>query len=107
LADQEPVKGSFPVFRRASGGPGPEPGPVFFGAFVDFEGTRLAVVSTFANAVYIFDRQNSEWVYSFRLVPAAGDTFQRRTVAMSGEELLLGSPGELGGGYLFLFDLSP
>jgi hypothetical protein len=69
----------------------------------------LALVSTFANAVYVFDRQGSDWVYPYLVTPAPGfgDDFQRRTVAISGDSLLLGSPGELGGGYLFLFDLSP
>jgi hypothetical protein len=108
LADQDPVSGAFRL-GRVPGDPGPDPGAAFFGAFVAFEGSRLAVVSTFANAVYVFDRQGSDWVYPYLVTPAPGfgDDFQRRTVAISGDSLLLGSPGELGGGYLFLFDLSP
>jgi hypothetical protein len=84
-------------------------GAVFFGAFVEFEASRLAVVSTFANAVYIFDREGEGWVYAFRITPAPayGDDFQRRTAAMSGARLVLGSPGELGGGNVFVFELGP
>jgi hypothetical protein len=84
-----------------------EPGATFFGAYVDIEGNRLAVIATFANTVYVFERQGPGWVYRFRISPGAdyGDDFQRRTVAMSGNDLLLGSPGELGGGYAFVFNL--
>jgi hypothetical protein len=109
LTDQEPVHGAPRFFGREHGGPGADPGEAFFGAFVEFEESRLAVVSTFANTVYVFDRQDSEWVYRFLVTPAPGfgDDFQRRTVAMSGDSLLLGSPGELGGGYIFVFNLVP
>jgi hypothetical protein len=86
-----------------------EPDAAFFGASVKLEGSRLAVVSFFANAAYVFDRQGSDWIYRFRVSPGPtyGDDFQSRTVAMSGHDLLLGSPGELGGGHAFVFDLSP
>jgi hypothetical protein len=88
----------------------PDPGPVFFGAFVAFEGQRLAVVSTFANTVYIFERQGENWIYRSRLTPGGdmgdADDFQRRVVAMDGTRLILGSPGELGGGGIFEFDLA-
>jgi len=86
----------------------PNPGATFFGASVEFEKSRLAVVSTFANAVYVFERQDLDWIYQFRITPGQyGDDFQRRTVAMSGNCLILGSPGELGGGNIFVFNLPP
>lgn len=104
LASGETVPGALHFF-------GPDPGAVFFGAFVDFEGDRLAVVATFANTAYVFERHESDWVYQFRIIPAGedgiGDDFQRRTVAMSGSNLLMGSPGELGGGEIYLFNLAP
>jgi hypothetical protein len=86
----------------------PNPGATFFGAAVAFDQSRLAVISTFANTVYVFEPQEADWAYQFRITPGQiGDTFQRRTAAMSGDQLLLGSPGELGGGYIFVFDLAP
>ena len=100
LAPGEQVPGALTMFF-------PDAGAAFFGASVEFEGNRLAVVSTFANTVYVFERQGPDWIYQFRITPGAdyGDDFQRRTVAMSGNVLLLGSPGELGGGYAFVFNL--
>jgi hypothetical protein len=73
------------------------------------EGNRLGVVSTFANTAYVFERQGREWVYRFRATPGTtgGDDFMRRTVAFSDDRLLLGSPGDLGGGFISVFDLSP
>jgi len=50
LAPGDPVPGALPFF-------GHDPGPIFFGVFVEIEGNRLAVVSTFANTAYIFERQ--------------------------------------------------
>ena len=85
----------------------PQPAAVFFGAAVAMHGERLAVLSTFANSIYVFERQAGGWQYRFRLSPGPGitDDFQRRVVALDGPRLLLGSPGELGDGDLFLFDL--
>ena len=96
----EQVPGALPFF-------GPDPGPVFFGAQLQIEENRLAVVSIFANTVYVFERQDQGWVYQYRITPGAEffDDFQRRTVAMSGGDLLLGSPGELGGGNVHIFTL--
>lgn len=101
LAPGEQVPGTMPAVS-------PEPGATFFGAFVRSDvGNRLAVISTFANTVYVFERQGVDWIYRYLVTPAPGfgDDFQRRTVAMSGDDMLLGSPGELGGGELFVFNL--
>jgi hypothetical protein len=84
------------------------PAATCFGAYVKMEGNRLAVVSTFANAAYVFEWQGENWTYQYRVTPGAEyfDDFQRRTVALNGNTLLLGSPGELGGvNNLFLFML--
>lgn len=108
LAPQERVPGALNLFVPRPGLPGPDPGSVFFGAFVEMMGNRLAVVSTFANSVYVFDKVDTDWEYSFLITPANfGDDFQRRTVAFHGDKLLLGSPGELGGGWVLVFDLAP
>jgi hypothetical protein len=102
LAPEEAAPGALPFF-------GPDPGGVFFGAFVDLEGNRLSVVSTFANTAYVFERQGSGWTYRFRMTPGGDghDDFMRRTVALDGSTLLLGSPGDLGGGNVFVFELPP
>jgi hypothetical protein len=102
LAAGEAVPGALPFF-------GPDPGPIFFGAYVNLEGNRLGVVSTFANAAYLFERRETGWTYQFRMTPGTegSDDFMRRTVALDGDTFLLGSPGDLGGGNLFVFELSP
>jgi hypothetical protein len=100
LAPDVMVVGGLPFF-------GPHPGSVFFGAYVDFDGNRLAVISTFANTIYVFEHQSTGWVYRYLVTPGPvyGDDFQRRTGAMSGSDLLIGSPGELGGGNIYLFNI--
>jgi hypothetical protein len=102
LAPGELVAGALPFFSS-------DPAAAFFGSSVDIEGSRLAVIATFANTVDIFERQGREWVYRYRISPGTdyGDDFQLRTVAMSGSTLLQGSPGELGGGEIFVFSLPP
>jgi len=102
LAPREAVPGALWLSREDP----EDPGATFFGADVEIEDNRLAVVSTFANSVYVFERQESGWAYRFRLIPEYHDDFQRRTVAISGNRLLIGSPGELGGGSAFVFDLA-
>ncbi len=86
----------------------PDPGAAFFGANVDLEGDRLAVVSTFADAVYVFERQASSWAYQYLLVPGdgSGDDFKRNTALLDGDRLMLASPGDLGGGTINVFQLS-
>lgn len=102
LASGEAVPGGLPFF-------GSDPGAIFFGAFVDLEGDRLSVVSTFANTAYLFERQESGWIYRFRMTPGieGSDDFMRRTVALNSNNFLLGSPGDLGGGNVFVFNLPP
>lgn len=102
LAPGQAAPGSLPFF-------GPDPGPVFFGAFVELEGDQLGVISTFANTAYVFERQGKDWIYRARVTPGAagGDDFMRRTLALSGDRLLLGSPGDLGGGFVTVFELAP
>ncbi len=101
LAPGDLAPGALPFFSS-------DPAAAFFGSSVDIEGNRLAVISTFANTVDVFEHQGQEWVYRFRLSPGTDyiDDFQLRTVAMSGSILAQGSPGELGGGEIFIFDLS-
>ena len=96
----EAVSGALPFF-------GQDPGPVFFGAYVKLMGNHLGVVSTFANTAYLFERQDDGWTYQFRMTPGIEgfDDFMRRTVAWDGNTFLLGSPGDLGGGNVFVFDL--
>jgi hypothetical protein len=100
IASGEAVPGASTFF-------GPDPGPIFFGAFVNLEGKRLSVVSTFANTAYLFERQDDGWTYRYRVTPGAegSDDFMRRTVAVDSNVLVLGSPGDLGGGNIFMFDL--
>jgi hypothetical protein len=104
LAQGEAIQGALPFF-------GSDPGSTFFGAFVKLDGNRLGVVSTFANAAYIFETQGSGWDYHYRIIPVdesgGGDDFQRRTIALSGDSLLMGSPGEIMGGEVYLFNLPP
>jgi hypothetical protein len=93
LAPGEAVPGGLTFF-------GLDPGAIFFGAFVEIEGNRLSVVSAFDNTAYVFERQGRDWIYRFRLIPVAEngdpDDFQRRTVVLRGNSLLMGSPGDLG-----------
>jgi hypothetical protein len=105
LEPGEPAPGALPFF-------GPHPAAAFFGSYVDMEGSRLAVVSTFANAVHVFDRRGEGWQYRFMIFTVnkdghASDDFMRRVVALRDDQLLLGTPGDLGGGVMFLYDLPP
>jgi len=102
LAAGQAAPGALPFF-------GADPGPIFFGSYVKLVGNRLGAVSTFANSAYLFDRQDSGWVYRFRMTPGGemSDDFMRRTVAWDGDTFLLGSPGDLGGGNVLVFDLVP
>lgn len=99
--DSDPsVPGSLPFF-------GDQPGAVFFGAHVNLEGNRLAVVSMFANTAYIFDLDSGRWVYRWRITPGLDyyDDFMRRITCMEGDSLIYGSPGDLGGGNVLAFTL--
>jgi hypothetical protein len=86
-----------------------EIGASFFGAYVEFQGEQLAVISTFADAVHVFqlnpdEKGNETWTYTHRYSPAVGDDFMRRVVAMSRRTLVLGASGELGEGEIFIFE---
>ena len=70
----------------------------FFGATVDLDGEQLAVTSGYANVTHVFKRRNGEWIYSVRIKPWDGELVEdyAQVVAISGETLLLGTPGEFG-----------
>ncbi|MBK8900267.1 MAG: hypothetical protein IPM53_03720 [Anaerolineaceae bacterium] len=82
----------------------------FFGATVDLGGDRLAVTAGFANATYVFERQDGSWVYRFSVKPANEkmevweDSAQ--VVRISGPILLLGTPSEFGNS-AYVFRLAP
>jgi hypothetical protein len=81
----------------------------FFGTTVDLDGNRLAVTAGFANATYIFERQGQGWVYRYSLTPSPdGELWEdyAQVVALSGDTLLLGTPGEFGNS-AYVFDLNP
>jgi hypothetical protein len=72
----------------------------FFGETVDLDGNQLAVTSGFANATYVFERSDQDWVYRFRITPSQVDDglwedFDQ-IVTLSDSILLLGTPGEHG-----------
>jgi hypothetical protein len=72
----------------------------FFGATVDLDRSRLAMTAGFANATYVFERSDSEWVYRFSVKPSqekielVEDWAQ--VVRISGQTLLLGTPSDFG-----------
>jgi hypothetical protein len=80
----------------------------FFGATVDLDGSQLAVTAGFANATYIFEHQDVEWVYRFSIKPVdekveLWEDFAQ-VVKISGKTLLLGTPGEFGNS-AYVFDI--
>lgn len=81
----------------------------FFGATVDLDQNQLAVTAGFANATYIFERRDEDWVYRFSITPGQQkeelweDSAQ--VVAISGRTLLLGTPSEFGNS-AYVFRLS-
>lgn len=91
----------------------------FFGATADLDGNRLAVTAGFANATYIFERQGEDWSYRFSISPSREDVkgwedFEdvmiwedfAQVAAISGDTLLLGTPGEFGDS-AYVFSLAP
>jgi len=78
-----------------------EPEISFFGATVDLDGEQLAVTAGYANATYLFKRQDQEWIYRFRFFPGQsrkiGSEDYAQIVRIDGCTLLLGTPGEFGG----------
>lgn len=80
----------------------------FFGATVDLDENLLAVTAGYANATYVFEHQGQDWLYRFRIAPRpekAGlwEDFAQ-VVTISGETVLLGTPGEFGDA-AYVFDL--
>jgi hypothetical protein len=108
MAAADPAPGEMNVFQfaRTPMPSLPDVGQAFFGYTVKAVGDRLGVVAMFSNTAYILERQGGEWVYLYRVIPENfGDDFQRRTVALEGTRLVLGSPGDLGGGHVLVFTL--
>jgi len=80
----------------------------FFGATIDLDDDLLVVTAGYANATYVFEHQGQDWLYRFRIVPRpekAGlwEDFAQ-VVTISGDTLLLGTPGEFGDA-AYVFDL--
>jgi hypothetical protein len=77
-----------------------EPEISFFGATVALDGDRLAVTAGFANATYLFERREEGWVYRSKFTPRREDGGMwedfAQVVAINGDTLLLGTPGEFG-----------
>ena len=80
----------------------------FFGATVDLDENLLAVTAGYANATYVFEHQRQDWAYRFRIVPRPEEPGLwedfAQVVAISGDTLLLGTPGEFGNS-AYVFDL--
>jgi hypothetical protein len=87
-----------------------EPEISFFGATVDLDGKQLAVTAGFANATYVFERRDRDWVYRFSIIPGReGEGLwedSAQVVRISGDALLLGTPGEFGNS-AYVFRLGP
>jgi hypothetical protein len=85
------------------------PDATFFGATVDLDGRQLAVTAGFANATYLFQGQDQNWVYrySFKPSPIKVEAWEdyAQVAAISGSTLLLGTPGEFGNS-AYVFDLA-
>ena len=80
----------------------------FFGATVDLDENLLAVTAGYANATYVFERQGQDWVYRFRIAPRPEEPGLwedfAQVVTISGDTVLLGTPGEFGNS-AYVFDL--
>jgi hypothetical protein len=88
------------------------PAITFFGSTVDLDENRLAVTSGYANATYVFEGGGRNWTYRFSLAPGrtSGDVWEdyAQVVRLSGDTLLLGTPGEFGNSvYVFNLTVSP
>ena len=80
----------------------------FFGKTVDLDGSLLAVTAGFANATYIFEHSDQDWIYRFRIIPiqvneGLWEDFDQ-IVTISDGTLLLGTPGEFGNS-AYVFDV--
>ncbi len=76
------------------------PAVTFFGSTVDLDGNRLAVTSGYANATYVFEGGGQNWTYRFSLAPSRtkAEVWEdfAQVVRLSGDTVLLGTPGEFG-----------
>jgi hypothetical protein len=76
------------------------PAVTFFGSTVDLDGNRLAVTSGYANATYVFEGGGQNWTYQFSLAPSRtkAEVWEdfAQVVRLSGDTVLLGTPGEFG-----------
>ncbi len=84
----------------------------FFGATVDLDENLLAVTAGYANATYVFEHQGQDWVYRFRIAPRPEEPGLwedfAQVVTISGETVLLGTPGEFGNSaYVFSLCVQP
>lgn len=97
----KPVPGHMPFFVE-------DPASSFFGTMLAFEGDLLAVTSLFSNALQVFERQGEDWIYQVEITPGvnAPDDWERRSLALDSSRLVLGAPGEIGGGAVFVFTLT-
>lgn len=75
-----------------------KPEITFFGSTVDLDGDQLAVTAGFANATYLFEGRDGDWVYRFGVTPGKEELWEdyAQVVRISGRTLLLGTPGEFG-----------
>lgn len=81
-----------------------DPAISFFGATVDLDADRLAVTSGFANTTHIFQQQeDGAWHYQARIQSKDGEVTEdyAQIVAISGDTVLLGTPGEFGNSSVF------
>jgi hypothetical protein len=74
------------------------PAITFFGATVDLDVNQLAVTSGYANTTYVFERQELDWLYRFKIRSNDGEMSEdyAQVATISGDTLLLGTPGEFG-----------
>lgn len=72
----------------------------FFGTTVDLDGAALAVTAGYTNMTYIFEQQSQDWAARFKIRPRSpdGGVWEdfAQVAALSGDTLLLGTPGEFG-----------
>lgn len=85
-----------------------DPEVSFFGTTVDLEGSKLVVTVGYTNITYIIEQQDEDWMTRFKIKPLSPDGLLwedfAQVAALSGDTLLLGTPGEFGEA-AYVFDL--